>query len=184
MKLEKMLPEENKIQDTLNKVISEEMIANMFYHCAVLIMQPDEVYKVYDMFKTIADDELFDHHKELCKYAVCNGYTIPIQEKEYKKFSDKEQWKIFDSLTKNKEAKYYIEQAINLEKFAIKSYEKILEIDELPYDLNAILQKNYYDELQHLEDLNTLKIADDASAILTWSNSYDTANMIQNIYWW
>lgn len=184
MKDDEMTAEERKVQEVLSKVISEEMLANLLYHNAVLAMQPEDVCKVFDMFKTIAEDELDDHYQALCAYAFQNGFAVPFSEKEYKKCADKEQWNVYDSMKKGQEASYYIKLSMQLEVLAIKSYGEVLKDRSLPYDLLSVLQKNYYDELQHLDDLKTLSIAVEASADLAWASSYDTTDMAQFTYWW
>lgn len=184
MKEDEMTAEECKVQEVLSKVISEEMLANLLYHNAVLAMQPEDICKVFDMFKTIADDELDDHHRALCTYAFQNCFAVPFSEKEYKKFADKAQWDAYDSMKKGQDASYYIQLAMQLEVLAVKSYEEMLKDRSLPYDLLSILQKNYYDELQHLEDLKTLSLAAAANANLAWTSSYDTTEMAQYTYWW
>ena len=75
----------------------------------------------------------------------------------------------FNSLKKNKDAAYYVTEAIKSEKDAIESYEEALKlIDELPYELYSIIQGNYYDEVEHLNNLHTLEIANSACATLSW----------------
>lgn len=61
-----------------------------------------------------------------------SGYDVPATFSEFKKYADKEDAKLFESFKKGKEASYYLELAIESEKRAIESYEKLLEeLDEL-----------------------------------------------------
>lgn len=176
-----------KVQDILYKLISEEMLANLTYHSAVLATTANlcETAKILEMFKNIADDELYDHHKALCQFAVGNGYQIPTSEKEYKKYASEDCWKLYDSMKKNKDAKYYVELLLKSEQDAVKSYNEVLtkSADEVPYELISIVQKNYYDEVGHLDDLKSLFYSIDACANLTWTNSYETTNLL-DAYWW
>ena len=62
---------------------------------------------------------------------------------------------------------YYIDEAIKSEQFAIASYEEVLQdTTNIPYELNAIMLQNYYDELEHLDDLMVMKYAIEAGAEL------------------
>lgn len=60
-----------------------------------------------------------------------------------------------------------------MEKDAITSYEDALNEPDVPYELVALIQPIYYDELEHAEDLKTLQIATDASADLAWVDAYN-----------
>ncbi len=169
-----------KVQDILSKLISEEMLANMTYRNAIIAgYDPDKVWMTNDAvilnkpFQTIADDELGDHHKALTTFAFINGYTVPFQEKDFKKFASEKAWKGYDGMKRGQDAIYYIDLMIDLEKDAIKSYEDAMKLEDVPYELYTILQKNYYDECEHLDDLNTLKIATEAGAELAWTNAYE-----------
>ena len=167
-----------KVQDMLNKLISEEMLANMSYRNAIMAGAdsdniPLEICILAKPFQTIADDELSDHHRALTTFAFMNGYSVPFQEKEFKKFASEKAWKGYDGMKRGQDVMYYIDLMIDLEKDAIKSYEDAMNVDDVPYELYAILQKNYYDECEHLDDLNTLKIATEAGADLAWTNSYE-----------
>lgn len=71
-----------------------------------------------------------------------------------------------EKLKDGQDALYYIEEAIKSEKFAIASYAKALENESNPYELDALLLHNYYDELEHLERLVTMKNVLEAGAEL------------------
>ena len=111
-----------------------------------------------------------------------NGFTIPAQEKEYKKYASKECWKLYDELKQGQDIAYYIKQMAAMEEDAIKSYEAVLK-DDVPYELVAIIQKNYYDEIEHLENLKTLSIANSVSADLAWVNMYDGETPDISYFW-
>lgn len=179
-----------KVQDVLNKLISEEILASMTYRDAILDsikVNPEDVSVtaiINKPFQTIADDELGDHYKALITFAMTNGYEIPTQEKEYKKYASEASWKGYDTIKKKQNALYYIDLMTELEKDAIKSYEAVLNDDnELPYELCSIVQKNYYDELEHLDDLHTLRIAVEANANLQWTNMYDGESPDCSYFW-
>ena len=179
---------DKKIQDLLNKLISEEMLANMSYRNAIVSgfdidkIIIDNIKILNKPFQLIANDELADHHKALVIFAIQNGYTVPIQDKEFKKYASDTAWKGYDQMKHGQDTMYYIDLMIELEKDAIKSYEDAMNIDDVPYELYSILQKNYYDECEHLSDLNTLKVATEAGAELAWTNSYEGIDDI-NDYW-
>lgn len=168
-----------KVQDMLSKLISEEMLANMTYRNAIMAgfdvdkMPVDNFKTLNKPFQTIADDELSDHHRALVAFAFTYGYEVPFQDKEFKKFASEKAWKGYDGMKRGQDAMYYIDLMIDLEKDAIKSYEDAMKVSDVPYELYTILQKNYYDECEHLDDLNTLKIVAEAGADLAWTNSYE-----------
>ena len=158
-----------KVQKILNKLISEENLSYMTYNQSLYACDPAEAVNIYDMFLEIAEDELNDRAKKLIKFAIANDYDIPVNIKEYKKYASEASWKLYDGLKKNKDAAYYVTEAIKSEKDAIESYEEALKlIDELPYELYSIIQGNYYDEVEHLNNLHTLELANSACATLSW----------------
>lgn len=114
---------------------------------------------------------------------MVNDFTVPCQDKEYKKYASPECWKLYDSMKDEQDLEYYIDLAIKSEKDAIASYEEALNDSEVPYELVAILHKNLYDEIEHLEDLNTLKTAVEASADLAWTNMYEGEQPDYSYYW-
>lgn len=172
-----------KMQDLLNKLISEEMLANLAYRTAVVKCKLIDAVKLNKMFQTIADDELADHYKNLVTFALMNDFTVPAQEKEYKKYASKECWKIYDSMKSGQDINYYIGQMALMEKDAIASYEDALNEPDVPYELVALIQPIYYDELEHAEDLRTLQIATDASADLTWVDAYNGEQPDCSYFW-
>lgn len=172
-----------KMQDLLNKLISEEMLANLAYRTALVDCKLIDAAKLCKMFQTIADDELADHYKNLVTFAMMNDFTIPAQEKEYKKYASAECWKLYDGLKKDQDIKYYIEQMTKMEIDAIKSYEDAINDKDVPYDLIALLQPIYYDEVEHLEDLKTLMIAVEASADLSWVDAYSKEQPDCSYFW-
>ena len=64
-------------------------------------------------------------------------------------------FKKVDGMKSKEDAIYYIEGAIESEEEAIKSFEDALQQEYLP-ELQGVLLKCYYDEIQHLEDLELL----------------------------
>ena len=156
-----------KVQAILNKLISEEVIANQFYIGCIAAACKCQKALFNDMFVEIAVDELDDHCKNLCQWAIENDYSVPYKFKDYEKFADAKVVKQFDKLKDDQEATYYIQEAIYSENLALKSYEQAMQYDELPQDLNAILLQNYYDEVDHAEKLQTLKIAVEGQVSLT-----------------
>ena len=84
------------------------------------------------MFVEIAVDELDDHCKKLCDWAIANDYSVPFKFKDYEKFAEKKTVEQFNSLKEEQEASYYVAEAIKSEEEAIKSYNEALEYDDLP----------------------------------------------------
>jgi hypothetical protein len=75
--------------------------------------------------------------------------------------------KQLDKIKMYEDPLYYIDEAIKSEQFAIASYEEVLQdTTNIPYELNAIMLQNYYDELEHLDDLMVMKYAIEAGAEL------------------
>jgi hypothetical protein len=66
--------------------------------------------------------------------------------------------KQFNALKSGQDADYYVDQALKAEQDAISSYEEALQ-EDLPMDLIPIVTRNYYDEIEHLDQLGTMKIA-------------------------
>lgn len=174
MKNEKSPLYNKNVQKVLSKLIAEEMLANSMYRISIIACNPLESIKIADMFRETADDELMDHHQNLVKFAVMNDYDVPCQDKEYKKFASETAWKSYDNIKKDQDAKYYIDLAIKAEEDACESYLKAMDVEDIPYELYAIIQKNYYDEKEHLENLKTLQIANEVNAELVWNKDIET----------
>lgn len=160
-----MTTEERKIQKVLNKLMSEEMLAHMFYMGCTVATKKETSNVFIKMFVEIAEDELNDHFMHLKNWAVANDFDIPFKMKDYVKYAEK-CTKQLDSLKTDQSLEYYVEQAIISEVDAINSYEEVMKIEELPYELNTIIMQNYYDELEHMDKLNILKYALESGADL------------------
>lgn len=160
---EMTMPEDvKKVQKALNKLISEEMLAYLTYNAYTIAADPVNIPVIAETFKEIAEDELNDHHANLVAWALAHGYDIPCNYKEYAKHASEVSVAAYDKVKKNQDARYYIEEAIKAECDAIMSYTEFLDADYIPYDLNAIMLQNYYDELEHSEDLRSLLYGIDA----------------------
>ena len=160
---------DKQIQKILNKLISEEVIANQFYIGCTAAACKCQKALFNDMFVEIAIDELDDHCKNLCEWAKNNDYSVPFKFKDYEKYAASSVVKQFENLKEDQEASYYVAEALKSEDDAINSYQEAMEYDNLPQDLNAILIQNYYDELEHKENLETLKMAVDGQIdLVNW----------------
>lgn len=158
-----------KVQKILNKLISEEVIANNFYVGCIAAACKCQKALFNDMFAEIAIDEMDDHCKHLCEWATANDYSVPFKFKDYEKFAGKGVVEQFDKLKEEQDASYYVAEAIKSEEDAIKSYNEALEYDDLPQDLNAILLQNKYDEIEHYENLMTMKnVIDNQVDLINW----------------
>lgn len=151
-----------KVQKILNRLISEEMLAYQTYIAFMLAIDPVYLPVVAECFTDIAEDEMYDHHTNLVAFARQNDYDIPCTQKEYEKFASEVSVKTYAGIKKAKDAKFYLEEAIKTEEDAIKSYNEALDDDDVPYELNAILLHNLYDEEEHLEDLKSALYAVEA----------------------
>ena len=155
---------ESKIAKAVCKLISEEYYAYQLYLFSGLSVKKEDLENVDQLFAEIGKDELNDHMKQLI--AWCREYEVevPASESEFKKLADVKAVKLVSGLKKNKDAVYYINEAIKSEEIAIESYKKALEIDGicLLTDLQSLLWHIYYDECEHLDKLNTSKIAVEA----------------------
>ena len=151
------------VQKILNKLISEEIAASMFYN-GCMIAAEDKTNEAFNkLFSTIADDELNDHYNKLKNWAVANDYSVPFKLKDYNKYAE-ESIKQLENLKKNKDLSYYVDEAIKSEQMALSSYVEALENDSVPYDLNALMMQNYYDECEHYDNLSFMKYAFGAEA--------------------
>lgn len=160
-----MTTEDRKIQKLLNKLMSEEMLAHMFYMGCIVATCKCKSSVFAEMFIDIAKDELEDHFMHLKDWAIANDFEVPFKLKDYIKYAENDN-KRLDNLKKDQEALYYVNEAIISENFALKSYTEALQDEAVPYDLNCILMQNYYDECEHLETLSVLKYALEAGADL------------------
>ena len=157
MKIDKNLTAENKlVQKYLNKLIAEEFTANMLYKAlATNIKFRKEDKSVVSIFTEIAQDEYQDHYNVLVNYALTNGYIFPVSYSDLEKHSEK-CTKQLNSVSKKTDIKACVKLAIQSELDAIESYEDAINQENIPYDLNSILVHNYYDEIEHLNKLQTL----------------------------
>lgn len=60
-----MTKEEKSTQKILNKIMSEELLANMFYTGCIVAADKDEAELFEKLFVEIAEDELDDHFMTL-----------------------------------------------------------------------------------------------------------------------
>lgn len=155
----------SKVQKLLNKLISEETIAHDFYVGAAMAACKCQRESFGNTFIDIADDEFNDHCKHLVEWADVHNYTVPFKYKDYERYASETSVRLLNSLKRDRNADYYIEQATKVELDAIESYKTALELDDVPEDLYALLQSIYFDELQHLETLQTMKYVIDIGAV-------------------
>ena len=155
-----MEDEEKIIRNTqkiLNKLISEEVVAANLYNGSITSVKPEQVCFIQKKFQEIATDEIEDHWKHLTQFAVENGFDVPFKMKDIEKYASKKMVSKVENLKNKEDAVYYIDKAIEGEEEAIQSFEEALNDEWLFNELQPILLKCYYDELQHLEDLELLR---------------------------
>ena len=142
-------------QKILSKLISEETIAFTLYEGAMSAVKPEFFPFIAKKFQEIADDERNDHWASLRKFAMENGYEVPYKFKDIEKHASDKMVKLLNSLKGGENAVYYIGKAIESEVEAIASFEEAMN-SEYVFELQPLLLKCYYDEIQHLEDLQLL----------------------------
>lgn len=152
------------LQGQVQKLIAEEYFAYQLYFFSLAAAGGDEVGVVAELFAKIGEDELRDHLAQLAEWCRAYGVDVPASESEMKKAASKKLQALTSGLKKGQPAGYYLDQAIAQEELAAESYKKALEGKDVCQftDLQATLWHIYYDEVQHLRDLNTAKIAYEA----------------------
>jgi len=151
--------EEKKVQRAVKKLISEEWIASTFYEQMILACDPAERETIKDLFEKNGIDEKEDHYAKLVKFAEMKGFDIPCKMSDYEMSAGESTVKQFEKWSKGKKADYYIEEAIKAEEDAIKSYSEILNDEDICQCLKNYILEFYYDEVEHLSNLNTLLLA-------------------------
>jgi rubrerythrin len=137
-------------QKILNKLISEEVVAANLYNGAVMSVKPEQVCFIKNKFLEIANDEMNDHWASLTKFATENGFDVPFKMKDVEKHASKTLLSKVENMKNKEDEIYYIEKAIEGEQEAIKSFEEALNDERLFNELQPILLRCYYDEVQHL----------------------------------
>lgn len=156
-----------KIQDMLNKVISEEWIAGNLYRQMILGCSADNRSVIKSLFSTIASDELNDHMTSLIDWAIEHGYDVPSKISEFTKYAKADATQL-EKFKTNQTADYYIAEALKSEQSAVESYTAALDIPEIVNftDLQSLLWHIFYDEQEHITNLNSALIAYQASVNL------------------
>ena len=147
---------DKKVQDALNKLISDEWFAGNVYKQFVVLVDKRFKPQIEDLMIETSDDELNDHYASLVAFAKQNGYDVPSTYSEMKKYADKADVKLFESCKKDQDALFYLNEGVKSEERAIETYEKYVDSEDLKCEpsLEVIIKNNYYDEQQHLEDFN------------------------------
>ena len=147
---------DKKVQDALNKLISDEWFAGNIYKQFVVLASNEARTQIEELMLETSDDELNDHYASLVAFAKQNGYDVPSTYSEMKKYADKGDVKLFESCKKGQDSMFYFEEGVKSEERAIETYEKYVNGDALESEPNfqVIVKSNYYDEIQHLEDFN------------------------------
>ena len=146
-------------EKALKKLISEEIIAVDFYVGCLGSVMCEERKFIEEKFTEIMLDERDDHLQKLVKFAresYCDEFEVPFKYKDIEKYASNKCVSTFNKLKRGEHAAYYIEKAIEIEKDAIASYEEVLEDEWVSAEANAILLNIYYDEVQHLQELELL----------------------------
>lgn len=173
MQKNELTKEEKSIQNILNKLIAEEYIANMLYKNLYnkILFQKQEILadiESFNLFNIIANDEYEDHYRKLVSYAVANGFTFPISLKDLEKNASASV-KQLNGIKDKQSSEYYVKEAIKSELAAIKMYEEAIVSKQIPYELTAICTQIYYDEIDHLDKLQTLINALQCNAVLRYA---------------
>lgn len=143
------------IQSDLNQLISEEWYAGQMYKLFINAVQIDEKDALKSVLDSIADDELDDHYANLIRYANRWGYSVPSTIDEFKKYAGTKDSKAFETFKNKKDLLTYIKLSIESELRAIAAYEEALENPDLMVcpEIEGVIKNNYYDELDHLQQL-------------------------------
>lgn len=167
MSYKDLSPEQKKMQKALNKLISEEFLAATMYRNMIFACIPEERHFIKDLFEETAEDEHNDHFVKLIDLALELGLDVPTKLSDYEKYAGESTVKQQRNFKKDQCAAYYVDEAIKAEVDAIKSYQEILQNCDCQVSQPIILH-NYYDECEHLEKFQTLKIAMNASVQLKY----------------
>lgn len=153
---------DKKIQKIINRLVSEEWLACNMYRFYEKALRCDDCEELKQLFATIAEDEYDDHYDSIVGWAEQYGYDVPCSMKDFQKYSGPKQYQLFMGVQKKDDPEYYIEKALQAEGEAVLSYKEALEDQSIQEfgDLYAILYRNYYDELEHLEKLGLMKFVD------------------------
>jgi ferritin-like protein len=76
---------DKKLQDAVRKLISEEYFAYQLYLFSKMAVKKEDRCVLFDLFTTIATDELDDHMKTLIDWCVEYNVDVPCSEAEFKK---------------------------------------------------------------------------------------------------
>ena len=159
MKIEKDDEKYSKIQNLINKLVSDEWFAGQIYQAFPLAIKSEDRAKIAQLMADVANDELFDHLKNLTKCAIELDVDVPSTYKQMARYADKDDVKLFEGCKKGQDALFYLEKSIEAEKRAIDTYEKYVNDNELKefQDLYLVVKSNYYDEIEHLEKFTFAK---------------------------
>ena len=148
-----------KTKTALCKLISEEWIAANLYEQMILGCNPDERHIISDLFVKTSLEEKNDHYTKLINFAAEHDIDIPCKIDDYEKYAAESVFKQFMTWKKDKDASYYIEQALLSEIDAINSYTEIINDEDVCEDLKRLILEMYYDEIEHHSLFSTLNIA-------------------------
>lgn len=164
----------NVIQQILNTLISEEMLAFETYKLMrynIPVTQRQKIFThIIDDLEIISTDEYDDHAKKLIAFCEKFGFSYPKTNQEFKKFASESALTAFETGTSFYALDALIDAVYLLELDAIASYGKALaKLDEtLNPNLSAgnfeliseflkILENNLKDEREHAEMMVVLK---------------------------
>lgn len=150
---------DNNTKKALFKLISEEWIAATMYEQMILGCKAEDRHYIDKLFNETAEDERNDHYYKLVMFASQFDVKIPCKIEDYKKYAAQDVVKQFDSWKKDKDAKYYIEQVILAEEYAIISYNEVLNDEKIDDNFKRLLLDMYYDEIEHLAQFKTLLLS-------------------------
>ena len=108
------------------------------------------------MYLQNADEELSIHMKDLIDWAIEFDYDIPCSLTDMEKYADEEIVKLAKNVKKDGDINYYVKRATDLLTNLIKTYDELLKSEYFVEfgDVYAIITRNYYDEIQKLENMN------------------------------
>jgi hypothetical protein len=69
--------------------------------------------------------------KNLIAWCIEHEINVPCNVNEFEKYADPRVVKQLNTLKKHKDARYYIDEGIKSEQYALESYRNALELDEV-----------------------------------------------------
>lgn len=145
-----------KVQKAINKLIADSYMAGHLFEFMVCAAGKEIRGQIYDMYLQNADEELSTHMKDLIDWAIEFDYDIPCSLTDMEKYADEDIVKLTKNVKKDGDIDYYVKRATDLLTNLIKTYDELIRSEDFVEfgDVYAIITRNYYDEIQKLENMS------------------------------